>query len=240
MARPRWILFDAVGTLIRPRPSVAEVYQEVAARHGGRVVREEIGARFREVLPRHFAPDLDRDDPWWTSTPRELQRWRTIVREVLGELPGGNESAFQQLWAHFGQPASWQLTPGTCQLWQLLRERGYGLALASNFDERLESICRGLSPLDSADHIFHSAALGTRKPGVAFFRRIEASLECRPEECVLVGDDWEADYQGSRAAGWTGYWLHPDSRRAGDFGLTDLSQLLARLEMKAQQAQQQQ
>jgi len=229
MERRRWILFDAVGTLIRPSPAAADVYREVAARHGGRATREAIAARFREVMPKHFRPEWRREDPWWTSPDRERERWRAIVGEVLGELPGGNESAFEELWTHFSQPAHWQLAAGIEPLWRQLRELGYGVALASNFDERLEVICRGLPPLDSADHVFHSAALGTRKPGPAFFRRIEAILQCGPDACVLVGDDWEADYRGAEAAGWTSYWLNPEPQGAGARGLKELASLPERL-----------
>lgn len=46
----RAILFDAVGTLMRPEPAVAQVYREIGARFGSRLSVEEIAARFEDAF----------------------------------------------------------------------------------------------------------------------------------------------------------------------------------------------
>ena len=53
--QPNWdliagIVLDAVGTLIKPVPSVADAYTEAARRQGVELNRDEVRARFN----RHF------------------------------------------------------------------------------------------------------------------------------------------------------------------------------------------
>ncbi len=250
----RWILFDAVGTVIHPDPAAIRVYQQAAQRRGLSLEADQIEVRFRRALQAHFAPDPDAEDPWWTSEERETQRWQSIVADSLPEVfeqerrqdqRNGMEpmrDCFEELWSHFASPAHWRLDPAVPDVWRQLRTRGYRIGIASNFDSRLETICRGLPPLDSADRLFHSALLQTRKPGTRFFRAIEATLGVSNRSAVLVGDDWENDYQAATAAGWTAFWLNrravPKAMPAPAASvLTDLRQLPDRLAASAQQQQ---
>src|SRR4028119_1547772 len=76
------IVFDAVGTLIHPSPSVADVYTAAALRRGVVLDRDEVKARFG----RHFRDDEadERRGPLATDEPTERRRWR---RRGAGGLP---------------------------------------------------------------------------------------------------------------------------------------------------------
>ena len=102
------IVFDAVGTLIHPSPSVADVYTAAALRQGVVLDRDEVKARFG----RHFRDDEadERRGPLATDEPTERRRWRRIVADVLPELPDPDE-AFGELWDHFGRPTAWRPFP---------------------------------------------------------------------------------------------------------------------------------
>src|SRR4051812_35393243 len=92
------IVLDAVGTLIEPRPSVADAYLAVAERQGVRLHAGVVRDRFR----RHFRDD-ERDEtrgPMVTDEAIELRRWRRIVAQVLPELRDA-ERGFEELWGHF-------------------------------------------------------------------------------------------------------------------------------------------
>lgn len=228
----RWIFFDAVGTLIHPEPTATTVYLEAAAKRGVTLDAVELQKRFRRALQTHFAPDDElAQDRWWTDEQRERERWRAIVTDSLGEA-ARDPNCFEELWHHFSQPGHWRLDPAIDSVWRSLRERGLRIAMASNFDARLETICRGCPPLDSADRIFHSANLGTRKPGMLFFRRIERALGIEASDAVLVGDDWDNDYHAALSAGWRAFWLHRSERQVphGVQALSDLRELLTRLD----------
>ncbi len=190
----RYILFDAVGTVIYPEPTVAEVYQQAAAESGLIIEQHVLKKRFKEVLAEDAGSGSLK-----TSPEGEEQRWRRIVGNVLCELED-SDAAFEKLWRHFAQPAAWRLFPGVTETWQRLQ--AYQPGIASNFDQRLHAVCAGLKPLDSASHIFTSAELGWAKPAAGFFRAIEQRLECEPHEIMLIGDDPVCDHQGAAAAGW--------------------------------------
>lgn len=241
----RWILFDAVGTVIHPEPTAIAIYQQAAYRRGVTLDVAEIQGRFRQALHVHFAPDPTADDPWWTTEARERQRWQAIVSDTLLEVvarEGVTEechcgvTCFEELWSHFRDAAHWRLDPAVPMVWSQLRAMGYQIAIASNFDSRLESICSRLAPLDSADRVFHSALLETRKPGLRFFRAIEHRLGISGEQATLVGDDWENDHQAARAAGWKAFWLtrQPATTRSASV-LADLRDLPQYLQAVGQQ-----
>ncbi len=111
------IVFDAVGTLIRPVPSVADAYAATAARQGVYLEPEVVRARFHV----HFGNDEVRGDGGAHSTDEatERWRWRKIVMGVLPEIPQVDR-AFDELWEHFSTPESWRCFPdvaglaGTC------------------------------------------------------------------------------------------------------------------------------
>jgi putative hydrolase of the HAD superfamily len=202
----RAVLFDAVGTLLRPDPPVVEVYQAAGRRFGCDLAREEVAARFRQAFAQQEKLDAE-DGRCRTSEPRERERWRTIVGEVF-PLADDAEGLFAALWDHFADPRHWSLLPDVAVCWRELEARGLILGVASNFDARLTAICHGLPPLNACLHVFVSSRLGFRKPGQGFFRAIETALCLRPDEIVLVGDDLENDYIAARKAGWQAVFLN--------------------------------
>ncbi|HUE70848.1 MAG TPA: HAD family hydrolase, partial [Pirellulaceae bacterium] len=193
---PRAVLFDAVGTLIFPDPPVAEAYHRLGRELGSSRTLAEIKELFRDAYRRSeslFAlPGNDAGlarQP--TSDDRERQRWRQVVGEVFGDLPADlADAALEGLWRHFAQPAHWRLYDDVAAVWRNLTRRGFVLGIASNFDSRLETICRGLPPLDQCRHVFISSQIGYPKPAPQFFRTVEEQLGLRGEEILLVGDDW--------------------------------------------------
>jgi putative hydrolase of the HAD superfamily len=194
----RVILFDATGTLLHPHPGAAEMYAQIGGRHGSQLQLDEIARRFAFRVAdeeRH-----DRQHGLRTSEAREQERWRRIVANVLTDLPDP-EACFQDLYVHFGRPDAWRLEAGTAETLSRLALRGYRLALASNYDQRLHSVMAGFPELRLLDPIFISSEIGWRKPAPEFFAHICTTLEMQPEEVLHVGDDPHNDYEGARSAG---------------------------------------
>jgi putative hydrolase of the HAD superfamily len=196
----RVVLFDAVGTVIRPEPSVARAYHRSGARHGSNLTVEGIHLRFRQALAAQ--EEVDRQQAAWrTSEDRERDRWKAIVRHVFDDLPR-HDALFDDLWDHFAAADHWALFDDVADCWTRLEQRGLRIGMASNFDARLHGICRALPPLAGCRAVFVSSELGHRKPGVDFFRAIECRLGCRPDELLLIGDDAVNDLSAARDAGW--------------------------------------
>lgn len=199
----RAVLFDAVGTLIYPDPPVADVYQREARNLGSRYSVPEIAGRFRAAIARHHQGGV-------TSEKLERERWRRIVYDVIDDVDDSQERLLTALWQHFGSASSWRLFDDVAPAWHELACRGYLLGIASNFDSRLRTICRGHPPFDECRHIFVSSEVGFPKPEPRFYRGVEERLGLRPEQILIIGDDEAADVTGPIAAGWQAIWLRRD------------------------------
>ena len=207
----RVVLFDAVGTLIRPAPPVAEVYHRAGLRHGSQLDKEQIAQRFRSAFARH-------NDGGATDEARERQRWQSIVADVFEDVANARDGLFAALWRHFADSRHWSLLDDVRPAWQALRRRGLSIGIASNFDQRLEAICREIEPLKQADCVFYSSQIGFPKPRLEFFRRVEQQLALAPHQILLIGDDRENDGEGARRAGW--HSLLVDPQRLDGMSLT--------------------
>ena len=124
--QPNWdliagIVLDAVGTLIKPVPSVAEAYTEAARRQGVELERDVVRARFNL----HFQSDEVRGERGIHSTDEatEIWRWRRIVSKVLPEV-ADPQRAFDELWDHFRRPESWRCFADVAPALRAIHEAG--------------------------------------------------------------------------------------------------------------------
>jgi putative hydrolase of the HAD superfamily len=219
----RCILFDAVGTLIYADPPVPVAYAAAASEFSLALHEAAVERRFVQAFRKHYAhPAVD--DDCTTSEEIERNRWRAIVNEVFHEL-APCDALFERLWNHFAQPASWRLYDDAAVCLCQLGDRDLSLGVASNFDQRLHKICRGLPPLDRCEHYFVSSQIGFRKPARKFFRAIERATGLAPQELMLVGDNWEADYLAATSAGWHAVHLNRDSDLATPSSIRSLADL---------------
>jgi len=200
----RTVVFDVVGTLVEPWPTVPVAYELAARRQGIECSAEVLRGRFSAAWRRQEAIDAAAIPPYATSRAREVERWRGIVHDVFADAAGerAREGVFADLWRHFADPGAWRPLQQGQRLVEEALEAGCGVALASNFDERLLAIAGAVDPLRLATHVFASSELGWRKPAAAFFRAVEARLGATSDELLLVGDDPRLDVAAARSAGW--------------------------------------
>ena len=204
LAGCQWIVFDAVGTLIQPNPSVAMAYHIVASNYGSQFSVAEINERFR-VAFRQSETDAFPGGPqermtWRSSDEIEVARWHWIVRQVVPDV-SDFDACFRELWDHFASPASWRIFDDVGETLRGLSSAGYRLAIASNFDSRLHSVCDGHADLKSIERRFVSSETGFRKPSRNFFDAVIARLECPSDQILMVGDDLEHDVNAPIARG---------------------------------------
>lgn len=203
------VLFDAVGTLIRPARSIAETYGEAAHRHGIELPLDEINSRFREAFAKQEQLDTSTAGGR-TSEQREVQRWEDIVAEVFGPSPN-LQPLFEDLWNHFALPEAWAVDPAAEHVISQIRFSGRVVGVASNFDGRLRTIS-GAFPALKDGPLFISSELGWRKPRAEFFESIENVLALPASNLLMVGDDFENDYFGATRSGWQAILLHRNDR----------------------------
>ena len=195
----RAVVFDAVGTLIYPEPSVATVYTTVGRRCGSKLSEVDVARRFRAVFGELETRDRVGDQT--TSEQSEYERWQTVVRRVLDDVTD-HSACFTELWRHFASPSSWQVFPEVPAVLGALAAGGLRLAIASNFDSRLFEIARQIEAIRSCDPVLVSSQIGFRKPHARFFEAIPLALRNEPAEIMFVGDDPQNDVVPARAAGF--------------------------------------
>ncbi len=196
------IVFDAVGTLLEPTPSVWQVYATAAQTAGGPVPEASIlKHRFVEAFQREEA--IDQTAHWQTNEPRERARWQAIVRHCLQEVPS-IDAAFAYLWQHFAQPSAWRVPKDAETLLTQLHglPGGPTLAIGSNFDARLRSVVAGFPALVGIPILLISSELGVRKPAAAYYAHVRNRLGCSPEQILILGDDLANDYQAPAQLGY--------------------------------------
>lgn len=220
----RWIAFDAVGTLIFPDPPVHLAYYRVGQKFGSQFSPAEVRTRFETAY-------AERVQGLWSSAAAceagEREFWQSVVADVLPDV-NDPQACFEELFAHFADPASWQCLADVEETLGELAARGYRLAIASNFDARLHRICDGLPELGNITARIVSSEVGAGKPRPAFFEAVLSACECRVSELLMIGDDYENDVAGPRALGIAAWHLDRGSGGAGDC-LDALTELIDRL-----------
>jgi putative hydrolase of the HAD superfamily len=189
----RAVLFDAGGTLIhmdgvRTAAAAGLPYRDEAF---SRAYDAAVADMRRWVVANPKSTDSERMPRFLASLlaglglPEESRR--DAVRGIVAEHARAN------LWSRGAEDA-----PATLQA---LRARGYRLAVVSNADGRVRALLEeaGLSP--HFEFVVDSAEVGVEKPDPRIFRAATARLDLPPACCAYVGDIYEIDVLGARAAG---------------------------------------
>lgn len=197
------VFFDAAGTLIHLQESIGASYARLAQRHGVKAAPEQLEAAFRRAWkarpqPQHHGiPPSDGDRGWWAG----------LVDDCFADAQGARLPAevmkplFEDLYAWFARPEAWRAYPEVRQVLEQLRGR-FRLFILSNFDARLKSILNGLGLLPLFEAVVISSETGYSKPHAGIFNHAARLAGLKPEECLHVGDEKQADLHGALQAGF--------------------------------------
>lgn len=191
-------------------------------------------AAFREAFGAEAAnrDNWTRNDRLTASEQDERKRWGQVVERVLAGTAHA-ETCFRELFAHFAQPSAWRCFPDVAESLSALKDAGYRLAIASNFDRRLHAICDAHPELREIELRVISSEVGYRKPSRHFYRGLVQAAACQPEQVLMVGDDYDNDIEGAQQAGLqTVYLQRCPSDAAGD--IANLHELLEMLRIDPQ------
>lgn len=193
----RAVFFDAVGTLICPREAVGETYARFGVRHGLYAGPEQLEQGFRLAL-RQLSPASAGGQKAW---------WRRVVAESFASagVPSTDHprfgDCFEELYAHYATAGAWSVYGEVCEVLVRLQSAGIACWVVSNFDERLPVVLDLLDLSRFFEGVVFSAEVGVAKPETAIFIEAASRAGCQPAECLHVGDDPQADWQGARSAG---------------------------------------
>lgn len=109
------------------------------------------------------------------------------------------------------------LAPFLQDFFACCREKGIQLGVITNgpINHQMQKICSlGLSEWIVSDYIVISEESGYAKPDCAIFREMEERLGLPPENILYIGDSYENDVEGAKAAGWQAVWFNHRKRKA--------------------------
>jgi HAD superfamily hydrolase (TIGR01549 family) len=104
--------------------------------------------------------------------------------------------------------------PETHEVLESLRARGYRLGVISNFTDDLPWVLERLALNRYFMTVVYSQQAGVDKPDPRIFQVALERAGCAAHEAVHVGDSYEADVLGARAAGLTPIFLDRDDHYA--------------------------
>ena len=197
------VFFDAAGTLFDAREPVGHTYARVARKHGLPADDAAVSAGFRRAFS--STPGLAFGPGRRADEIRRLERewWYGLVRrsfEGLGEFDSF-EAFFAELFAYFGDPASWAPLPEAHSVLRRLKDTNLKLGIISNFDYRLYGILDGLGLRPFFDTVTISSEAGYAKPAGEIFASALSVAGISSAEAVHIGDSEHMDVRGAQAAG---------------------------------------
>ena len=190
----RWaVLFDAGNTLL-----FLDYGRMAQAVGGARRAADRAGVGRAALLPRRCA---------WSSraAPTSDRARRIYSTRYSGRGRAGRPPGRRARDASSGCTASGisgaASRPDTQESLARLRAAGLRLGVVSNSDGRVEEALRAAGLDCDFDVIVDSDVGGSQKPDPAIFRPALDALGVLPEEAVYVGDLYDVDVAGARAAG---------------------------------------
>jgi putative hydrolase of the HAD superfamily len=147
----------------------------------------------------------------------DVARWQAYGTALLDQLEcdGEHADAVRGLVTQRHQEGRlWTWTEqGTRDALLRVRDAGFVVGVISNADGRVASFLEHAGLLDVLDFVVDSGAVGVEKPDPRIFELACRQAGVQPEEAVHVGDVWEIDVAGARAAGITPLFIDPDGVR---------------------------
>jgi putative hydrolase of the HAD superfamily len=212
------VLLDSFGTLVSMDPPGPRLRDELA-RAGFDVSEQQADAAFRAEIGYYLEHHVEGRDARSLDALRD--RCAERLRESLG-LPGLDHArAREAMLASLRFSAYDDAAPALREL----RERGFRLVVASNWDCSLPEVLARAGLGRFVDAVVSSATAGAVKPDPLLFRAALDAAGCGPDEAVHVGDSPENDVAGARAAGLRAVLL--DRGGAGGDAIRSLRELPA-------------
>jgi putative hydrolase of the HAD superfamily len=211
MPNPKVIFLDAVGTLFGVQGSVGQAYAAIARRFGVNADADALNTAFFEQFqaadPMAFPGVAPTDVP-----AQEYAWWQAIAQNTFDAVGQRShfddfDAFFADLYAHFAGADPWFIYADVYHSLERWRAQGIDLGIISNFDSRIYTVLDALALADFFTTITISTEVGAAKPDPLIFATALEKHGCNAADAWHVGDSYNDDYAGAKAAGLRGIWL---------------------------------
>ena len=208
-------IFDLYGTLvdIRTDETMPLLWKRMAlllslqgAPYGPEELRSAYRLAVEEQIDRRAAerPQVPRAH----VEPEILNVFRSLY-EDKGVLPREDRLMDTALYFRTLSMRHLRLYPGAREVLEALRRKGKGVYLLSNAQAAFTMPeLRKLGLVPCFDGVVLSSDAGVKKPDAAIFDCILSRYGLDPKECLMIGNDAEADMLGAVRAGMAGRYIH--------------------------------
>jgi REG-2-like HAD superfamily hydrolase len=200
---PKAVLFDAGNTLIwLDHPFVVQLLRE----HGVETTTEGL-------MEAEYAAKLLMDQMARESAGDERTRGKVFFAEIFRRvgLPDAQFAAVaQRMFARHAERNLWgNVRERTAETLDELRRRGYRLGVISNADGRAEQALEAVGLRPHFELVIDSGLVGMEKPDPRIFHLAAERMGVDANDAVYVGDIYEIDVEGARAAGMDAILVDP-------------------------------
>lgn len=193
------IIFDCGDTLLQMKPPPEIIFRDAAAELGLMLPRGNI-ARAYETVGAEIKINSSR-----LSTTKAKNDFYLAFNAALCASLGISQhlnSIHPLLLERFSQRRRWVPFSDTKDTLEMMSER-IPLHVLANWDSDLESLLQEAGLREFFQVVLSSAELGAEKPERACYLRFLRRAGLSAGEAIYVGNEYQADVVGSRAAGLT-------------------------------------
>lgn len=211
MKQPKVIFLDAVGTLFGVKGSVGQVYAQIAEKFGVTVAVQDLNRAFIQsfksasppIFPNSKPEEIpEREFEWWYAIAQQSFQ-QVGVLEQFSDFP----AFFTMLYTHFATAEPWFVYPDVQLALQNWQQLGIELGVLSNFDSRLYQVLQALDLARFFTSVTISTKVGAAKPNSQIFAVGLDKHQCPAQLAWHIGDSFQEDYHGAKAAGLRAIWL---------------------------------
>ena len=212
----RAVFFDFYNTLGRFDPPREKIQADACAEYGISVAYEGI-TRGYAIADAFMARESARRPVWGRSDPDRDEFFGEYERLVLEGA--GVEVSLELALRVFARvreiPRGYALYDDVLAALDELKRRGIVLALITNNRGDANALCRDQGLFPALDFAVGSEEAGAGKPDPAIFQAALRRARTEPRETMHVGDQYDTDVKGARAAGIHPVLLDRDNMKAG-------------------------
>jgi putative hydrolase of the HAD superfamily len=196
------VFFDVGGTLIRPYPSVGDIYVKHARDFGFKGSSDDIDHQFGiEWKNTGGLESLGNK----SGEVVEKMFWHDIVFDVFKAYGGIEdfETYFETIYEAFKSADNWKVFDDVLEsgILQKLKDKGIIIGVLSNWDSRLSSILVNVGLAQYFDFILASASVGSAKPNSKIFLEGLRLSGVQAKETCHIGDEVKTDVVGAQKNG---------------------------------------